>query len=364
MNIQLLKNLVSIPSEYPNEHAICQFMVKQLKTLGFQVLIDRIASKRFNILATYKSHQNPKILFYGHLDTVNSSILPGWKTNPYSLTRQSDKLLGLGSVDMKGGVFAFITAITQTNKPAKIILAVDEENISQGSWSIIKNHSSFFSNIDLIISAEPNFGLGDNSITTSRTGRYLFDLSIHGKSSHIAQYKKGIDAIDKSSQLITSFYKKRDRLFKSSATVAQVRYISSEAIGMSVSALTKLQIEVLSSSSDTKESLAAILSEHFTTPVSLHPRQTPYLPGYSFSNIPYLQLIRLTINKHLHQKTKIVSRSSVADDNVLATLKIPVITWGPSGANAHGANEFVSYSSLTNFVRMYSDLLLTTESIL
>ena len=55
---------------------------------------------------------------------------------------------------------------------------------------------------------------------------------------------------------------------------------------------------------------------------------------------------------------KKVARSSVGDDNVLATLRIPVITWGPSGGNAHSANEYVSEKSLDTFVNMYSDLLL------
>ena len=54
---------------------------------------------------------------------------------------------------------------------------------------------------------------------------------------------------------------------------------------------------------------------------------------------------------------KICKRKSVGDDNVLAQLNVPVITWGTEGGNEHSGNEFVSVKSLVRLSEMYKDLL-------
>lgn len=50
-------------------------------------------------------------------------------------------------------------------------------------------------------------------------------------------------------------------------------------------------------------------------------------------------------------------RSSVGDDNVLATLGIPVITWGPDGKGAHEADEWVDLESLKILSKMFKTLI-------
>ena len=57
------------------------------------------------------------------------------------------------------------------------------------------------------------------------------------------------------------------------------------------------------------------------------------------------------------------TRMSVGDDNALATLGIPVITWGPDGGNAHAPNEYVTKTSLEKLSKMFYEFLERRELI-
>lgn len=60
-------------------------------------------------MSTYKE---AKLGFLGHTDTVE--YIEGWETNPFELTRKENKLYGLGTADMKGGIAAMLHAIIET----------------------------------------------------------------------------------------------------------------------------------------------------------------------------------------------------------------------------------------------------------
>jgi acetylornithine deacetylase/succinyl-diaminopimelate desuccinylase-like protein len=258
---------------------------------------------------------------------------------------------------MKGGISAFITAAAASSAPLKIFLAVDEENISTGAWAAVRHRPSFFKDASLIISAEPNFGLGDHSLTIGRTGRYVFQIEFIGRPAHLANQSAGVDAIAAAADFITRFYRRKSRLFASPDTVAQVRRITAESVGMSVCARAVLEVEILAGALDTRTEIKNCLGRMSHARVSLVPRTTPYLPGYHFSAFPFRREISAIVRRHTGRSVRLVTRSSVADDNVLATLGTPVITWGPSGGQAHAANEYLSRSSLERFISMYSDLL-------
>src|SRR3989344_5956552 len=356
MDVTLLKKLVSFDSSAVNEDKIGRFLASYLSRLGFKMFRQPVSQGRFNILASRGSGRH-SLMFYGHLDTTATKTLPGWKSPPLELTPKRDRLYGLGAYDMKGGIFAFLSAVSEAPAYTKIFLAVDEENISSGAWMAVQKTPSFFTDVSLIVSAEPNFGYGANSVTIGRTGRFVFQLVFTGLSAHIARYQAGLDAIDLSARFVTQFYRRRTTCFSSPHTIAQVRKISGESIGMSVCDRVTLEVEILPGPLDSVGNCLTLLRDMSHARVSLKPRSPPYLPAHSFDSFPYQAEIHTTIRKHLGRPMTLITRSSVGDDNVLATLKIPVITWGPSGDHAHNANEYVSQRSLAVFIAMYSDLL-------
>lgn len=354
--INLLSKIVAIDSRYPNEGNLGAFLETYLKEIGFRTERVYISQNRFNILATRGSSDN-KILFYGHQDTVDITDINRWTSSPFKLLRKGDRLYGLGAYDMKGGITAFLDALKRSSAPAKVMLAVDEENISEGAWRVVKLHRNFFADVSLIISAEPNFNTGLHSIVNGRVGRYIFEATVRGKPVHIAEYKSGLDAIEVANKFLSEFYISREKIFRKTGSLVQVRKIVSESVGMSVPGIAQMEIEVLSGPLLTHVDLLNNLPKIKGVTVVLKKRKTPYLSGYLFKSFPHKADIANIIKKVTGNEMELLSRNSVGDDNVLAQLKIPVITWGPNGGNAHSPNEYVSKRGLTKLNEMYFKLL-------
>jgi len=365
---RLLSDLIKIPSVAPHEAEIALYLQKWLIEHGFTVELAPIESiQRWNMFAGKNLHRITKrrrpILFYGHLDTVPPD--PQW-INPFKPKYIYGRLFGLGSYDMKGGMAAFLIAASKAKCPVKIFLAVDEERISLGAWEAITKNRQFFSDVRLIISAEPNFGLGLSGITLGRAGRVVFDLNIRGKAAHLAKQEQAIDAIELLNQAMSALYAAfKTSFFLSKHSTGQIRQIRSETNGLSVCARASCKIEVLFSESDTivrvKNKIHRILwknkklMKRFELEVA--PRLTPYLPFYHFRSFPRQKKVARIIKKYCGKPMTLHRRTSVGDDNVLATLKIPIITWGPDGGNAHNAREYVDMESLINLEKMYEEVL-------
>ena len=64
--------------------------------------------RRTNLLATRRSGK-PVCGLYFHVDTVPAA--PGWQQDPLRLTRDGERLVGLGAADMKGSIAAVLLAL-------------------------------------------------------------------------------------------------------------------------------------------------------------------------------------------------------------------------------------------------------------
>ncbi|MEP7167251.1 MAG: M20/M25/M40 family metallo-hydrolase [Candidatus Woesebacteria bacterium] len=353
---QTLQSLVAIPSEYPNEHNVTQFLLAWLDEHHFgTVTTQEVAPGRNNILIT-RGSGDKAILFYGHVDTVR--VVDGWTHNPFELHPDGDRLYGLGAYDMKGGIAAFLRACQESDTYIKIMLVVDEEDLSRGAWHMVHHSPSFFTDVELAISAEPNFGLGLHGITTGRTGRVVYDLNAAGQSAHLTRLEDGIDSIANLASFICAFYTQRDQLLSSAQSKGLVRMLHAEAAGMSVCDEAQAQVDLLLAKPDTVGGILSKLQELSTTvEVTLHARPTPFLEGYHFDSFPHQDIVADIVQETTGQMATWEFRSSVADDNVIASLSIPVITWGPDGANAHASDEWVSWESLKTLSLMYEKLL-------
>lgn len=353
--IDLLSQLVAIKSVYPKENKLGVFLFNYLSKLGFECEKQEVEPGRFNILAQRGS--NPKVLFYGHLDTTPITREKEWLTEPLILTEKEGNLYGIGAYDMKGGIAAFLTALTQSKAASKVFLAVDEENISKGAWHAVEHKKGFFEEIELIISAEPNFGYGMETLTTERSGRCIFSLNIVGKGVHIAEYEKGVDAVLLLRDFIDKLYNLRGELVRQTGTVIQIRKVNGESKGMSVCGEIEVEVEALIGSEDSIENVQRTIQDQTEFEVKVKHRETPYLTGYKFNTFPYQEELKSVIKNVTKSEMRLASRASVGDDNVLATLGIPVITWGPDGGCAHTPNEYVEKDSILKLAQMFTQLL-------
>ena len=108
------------------------------------------------VLATWGQ---PDTLLNVHIDTVPSG--EGWTENPLDLIRQDDRVVGLGTSDIKGAVACILAALeTVTPKNVAVLFSGDEEHGSEVMPAVIK--SGRLSDVKRAIVCEP---------TSCRVGR-------------------------------------------------------------------------------------------------------------------------------------------------------------------------------------------------
>jgi LysW-gamma-L-lysine carboxypeptidase len=125
--IELLEEMVSIPSPSTQERELGQWLVTRLRGMGFSAKRDEVG----NVVAFWGSGPR-EVLLLGHMDTV-----PGF----IPVRREGQRLVGRGSVDAKGPLAAAITAVARQPEGANcrftVIGAVEEEGSSRGARHLV-----------------------------------------------------------------------------------------------------------------------------------------------------------------------------------------------------------------------------------
>ncbi len=97
--IELLEEMLSIPSPSTQERQLGQWLVARLRAMGFAARRDEAG----NVVAFWGSGPH-EVLLLGHMDTV-----PGF----IPVRREGNRLFGRGAVDAKGPLAAAITAVAR-----------------------------------------------------------------------------------------------------------------------------------------------------------------------------------------------------------------------------------------------------------
>ncbi|HXN91130.1 MAG TPA: M20/M25/M40 family metallo-hydrolase, partial [Candidatus Sulfotelmatobacter sp.] len=125
--IELLEEMVSIPSVSTQERELGQWLVTRLRGMGFAAKRDEVG----NVVAFWGSGPR-EVLLLGHMDTV-PGIIP--------VRREGQRLFGRGAVDAKGPLAAAITAVARQPAGATcrftIIGAIEEEGSSRGARHLV-----------------------------------------------------------------------------------------------------------------------------------------------------------------------------------------------------------------------------------
>lgn len=178
--VELLEQMVSIPSESQNEEAFARFLCSYLHDeLGMESELQHIAGKSYNVLGYWKETGTPsrRLLLGGHIDTVVPT--PRWKTDPYRLTSCGDELHGLGAADMKGGLAAQLTVLKclraegkKLNAAIEFVGLADEERHSIGANAYVTKAklAARDSREAVFLMGEPHY----DNLVIGATGKHFF----------------------------------------------------------------------------------------------------------------------------------------------------------------------------------------------
>ena len=171
--LQLLQQMLRIPSPSGQEIRLASFLVDVLHSMGFESYRDGV-NNAIGILG-----DGPRtIVLLGHIDTVAGDL-------PVKI--EDGRLYGRGSVDAKGPMACFISATHRLkqelkNQGKKIVIvgAVEEEAAtSRGARQALSD----FAPPDFCVIGEPS---GWNAVTLGYKGRLLLDYRLQVPLRHTA----------------------------------------------------------------------------------------------------------------------------------------------------------------------------------
>lgn len=213
--IQLIQDTVRIPS-YPGETEKIQlFLQEKMAGLGMETRIIKIEPEKlkkykgfsydgFSYDRRYcltgikkgKGNSGKSLILNGHVDVVPPGDLTSWHGDPLSGKLEQGKIYGRGSLDMKAGLCAAITAIKvlhdigfKNNGDIIVSSVCGEETGGCGAFAVVEDGLT----ADGCIILEPT----KLNICHIQSGCHTFKIKIKGSSIHACMAYKGVNAIDK-----------------------------------------------------------------------------------------------------------------------------------------------------------------------
>lgn len=191
--VSLTGELVARDSVTPEDKGCQELLKTQLEALGFQcetLIFDDVTN-----LWARKGTQAPLFIFAGHTDVVPPGNKDKWTFDPFFPAIVDGQLYGRGSADMKGGVAAFMAALSEflaqhpnhSGSIGMLITSDEEGSAINGTVKVIETLVARGEQIDYCVLGEPTAEqqLGD-MIKIGRRGSLSGRLVIHGKQGHIA----------------------------------------------------------------------------------------------------------------------------------------------------------------------------------
>jgi acetylornithine deacetylase/succinyl-diaminopimelate desuccinylase family protein len=217
--LELLMEMVKAPS-HPGvprqEEAAALALAGYLRERGLPAELVEVREGRPNVIASIAGPKpGPHLLLCGHLDTVPPNA--GSAADFFSAAIRDERMLGRGTVDMKGALAAMAGALVEIRDSGglasgRVTLAavIDEEMESLGAEALIR--SGF--KADGAIVGEPT----ENRVAIGHKGLEWLEIGFTGRAAHGSTPEAGISAIAAAAhfvslvegELVPSFERRRD----------------------------------------------------------------------------------------------------------------------------------------------------------
>ncbi len=198
--VAFLRDMVRIPSLSTHEQALAVRLAEEMRRVGFtEVWTDRIG----NVIGRVGIGRGPKLVFNGHMDTVDVGELDRWPYPPYEAVVQDGVLYGRGACDMKSGLAAMVYAV-KALLDAEVELAgdlyvvgvVQEEPCEGLAMKVLVEEEGI--RPDYVVLGEPS-GL---QVKIGHRGRMEMQVKVRGKAAHASSPELGSNAIHSAARLI------------------------------------------------------------------------------------------------------------------------------------------------------------------
>jgi acetylornithine deacetylase len=171
------------------EGNIAAYVANALSQLGLSVDVHEVEAHRPNVVGMLRGQGGGKsLMLNAHMDTVGIENMP----EPFSADIIDGKLYGRGAYDMKGSLAAMIAAAkaivdsgATLNGDLMLAGVADEEYASLGTMEVVKRYQP-----NAAIVTEPT----EMQIALAHKGFIWYDVEVIGKAAHGSRPQLGVDA--------------------------------------------------------------------------------------------------------------------------------------------------------------------------
>ena len=190
--VELTRDLIRRPSVTPADEGAMDMLERVLTGLGFHCR--RMRFENIENLYARRGTASPNLCFAGHTDVVPTGAAEAWSSAPFEAEVRDGVLYGRGAVDMKGGIAAWVAAVSQVLAEGDIpgslsfLITGDEEGPAlHGTKRVVQTLMAEGEVIDACVVGEPSsqHALGD-TIKIGRRGSLNSWITVHGKQGHVA----------------------------------------------------------------------------------------------------------------------------------------------------------------------------------
>jgi succinyl-diaminopimelate desuccinylase len=199
--VDLTRDLIRIPSVTPADEGAMDVLERRLTALGFtcrRLAFEgpggTAADARIENLYARRGTASPNLCFAGHTDVVPTGPSEQWSSRPFEAEVRDGVLYGRGAVDMKGGIAAWVAAVSRVLSEGEVpgslsfLITGDEEGPAlHGTKRVVETLAAEGEVIDACVVGEPSSSqhLGD-MIKVGRRGSLNTWITVHGKQGHVA----------------------------------------------------------------------------------------------------------------------------------------------------------------------------------
>jgi succinyl-diaminopimelate desuccinylase len=190
--VALTRDLIRRPSVTPADEGAMDVLERALTGLGFHCR--RMKFEDIENLYARRGSASPNLCFAGHTDVVPTGSVEAWSASPFEAEVKDGILYGRGAVDMKGGIAAWVAAVSRILAEGEVpgslsfLITGDEEGPAlHGTKRVVQALMAEGEVIDACVVGEPSsqHALGD-MIKIGRRGSLNTWVTVHGKQGHVA----------------------------------------------------------------------------------------------------------------------------------------------------------------------------------
>jgi len=354
--VQLLTNLLGIYSPSGKEEVISEFLIEEMKKLGFKVRKDAIG----NVIGEIGDGE-PTVLLCGHMDTVAGHI-------PLRVTK--GKIYARGAVDAKGPLAAMVTAAAMVAQEpefnAKIVVAsvVEEEATSRGVKHLIKDGIS----ADYAIFGEPS---GVGNITIGYKGNLHIKVTCKTETGHSSApwlYENALEkAFELWQQIKNSLPPVETQQSPFHAVTACLTKVSGGRANSVIPFESEIHVDLRVPPqftankvfNDTKNIIEQYKAENpkVKVKVSIEDSNEPFEVDKSS---PLVKALSSSIRKVRGKPATLLRKTGTGDMNILGrAMNAPIVTYGPGDSHLdHTKDEHIVISEYLDGIQVYKETLL------